>query len=177
MSTPVPAVGPAGVEDVVAALLSLNAEDVPYEVTAEPTDKGAVVTATWKGWDVRWQSFFGAGAVTKTFRLVVTLDGRRGTYAFTELHGSTRRAVGVSAGAVHAEARKDGFRGKTFGARSLKVVVAPRVTVSGERGYEVSNVATLSFTPSTIKVPVFSTLRSLGWRPRFDNGFMRRFEG
>ena len=176
MTAVVPVLGPAPVGDVVAALLDLNSDDVPYVATVEPWKHGATVTVTWKGREARWQSLLGAGVATKTFRLVVRLDARRGQFRFTELHGSSSRSVGVSAVGVHAEMRKDGFRGKTFGARSVSVVVAPRVTASGERGFEVSTVATLSFTPSTIKVPVFSTLRSLGWRPRVDTRFMRLFE-
>lgn len=168
---------PSALHDVVAALLDLNSEDVPYLATVEPWKHGAMVTVTWKGWETRWQSLLGAGVATKSFRLVVRLDARRGHFRFTEFHGSSNKSVGVSVVGVHARMRKDGFRGKTFGIRSTRVVVAPRVTASGERGYEVSTVASLSFTPSTIKVPVFSTLRSLGWRPRVDTRFMRLFEG
>lgn len=166
----------APLDDVVAALLDLESADLPYSASVEEWKHGAQVTLTWTGWEARWHSLLGTGQAARSFRLVVRLDARRGVYRFTEISGRSRRSVAVSPGGVHAEARWDGHRGKTFGARSMSLVVAQRVTSSGDRAYEVAHLAAVSASPATIKVPVFSTLRSLGWRPRVDNRFLRLFE-
>jgi hypothetical protein len=160
---------------VVAALVDLGSEDLPYSASVEPWKRGAQVTLTWSGWEARWRSLLGAGRTARSYRLVVRLDARRGTYRFTEISGRSRRSVAASSTGVHATARWDGHRGKSFGARSASVVVAQRVTATGEC-YEVAHLSAVSASPSTVKVPVFSTLRSLGWRPRFDNRFLRLFE-
>ncbi|MFF3064795.1 hypothetical protein ACFVQ3_09565 [Oerskovia sp. NPDC057915] len=163
-------------DDVVAALLGLESDDLPYSASVEEWKHGAQVTLTWTGWEDRWRSLLGAGQTARSYRLVVRLDARRAVYRFTEISGRSRRSVAASPAGVHAETRWDGHRGKTFGARSGSVVVAQRVTSSGDRTYEVTHVAAVSASPSTIKVPVFSTLRALGWRPRVDNRFVRLFE-
>lgn len=166
----------APLDVVVAALLAIGSQDLPYSASVEPWKHGAQVTLTWTGWEARWESLLGAGQAARSYRLVVRLDARRGTYRFTEISGRSRWSVAASPAGVHAEARWDGHRGKTFGARSASVIVAQRVTSTGDRAYEVSYLSAVSASPSTVKVPVFSTLRSLDWRPRFDNRFLRLFE-
>ena len=169
-------VSAASLDDVVGALLGLNSEDAPYLAMVEPWRRGAKVRVTWKGWESRWQSTFGAGIATTSFRLVVWLDARRGVYKFTELRSSSQKSVGLSPTGFSAGARWDVRRSKSLGGRATSVVLAPRVTATGDRRYEVTHLASVTFKPSTIKIPVFSSLRSLGWRPRFDHRFARAFE-
>jgi hypothetical protein len=171
---------PRDLDTAVSALLALNGDDKPYELTV---DRGAgasgpaVVTASWKVADVKWAGVLGGGRYEFAYRLEVTLDGTTGTYRFVEREASTQASAGASATGVHAHAEKKAFRGKTFGQHSSTVVVSRRVKSTDKDGETTEgHVWKNSFKPTDVKEPVFDTLRGLGWRPPRDSWWSRVWE-
>ncbi|WP_407319008.1 hypothetical protein UQW22_01155 [Isoptericola halotolerans] len=168
---PVVAPGAASAVDrVVADLVGMNSDGLPYLIDARRTDDGVRVEVRWKVEEVRWQTLFVAGKVAHHWRMEIDLDPARTTYKFIEYSGKADARAAIGPGGVAADASWTWHRGKTSGQRNLTIVEGAdgQVTVAGAGGPRTSWEGVASIRPSDAKVPVFTVLRNHGWRPRFD---------
>lgn len=169
---------PAPVEDVVAALVGMNRDGLPYQIDASPSPDGVRVNVRWKNEEMRWQTLFVRGSQAYTWRMEVDLDPSTGRYKFVEHSGkaSVRAAAGPM-GAV-AYGKWTWQKGKTSGGTSATFVEGAdgQVTVTGPGGPRTSWEGVVMIKPADAKVPVFTVLRNSGWRPRFDWFGARLFE-
>lgn len=167
---------PASLPAVLAALDALNDPELPYEIVAAPTAGGAEVTVRWRIEELRWRSLFGRGEVVYNWKMVVALDGAQHRYGFTEYQAETKNEQSVWP--PRAAWRWEGFRGKTAGQVKLSVVMTStgEVTTSAPEGPRTSWAGAVSIRPADAKVPVLTTLRNHGWRPRHDWFGARAFE-
>lgn len=162
---------PLPMDQVLEALLRLNEFDLPYSLELERDGDVATVTVQWRVEELRWRTLLTRGNQVRRWRMPVRLDGRSGTYSFTELK-SMSTLVGSGATASLSGA-KSWSRGKTMGAGSVTKVWAVGVVDSPE-GTGASG--RIRIVPSDAKVPVFAILRSHGWRPKRDSLFWRQWE-
>lgn len=167
---------PAPLPTVLAALDALNDPDIPYEIVVAPAAGGAEVTVRWRIEELRWRSIFGRGEIVYNWKMVVALDEARHTYGFTEFQAKARNEQSVWP--PRAAWQWEGFRGKTAGSTSMSVVMTStgEVRTSGPEGPRTSWVGAVSIRPADAKVPVLTTLRNHGWRPRHDWFGARLFE-
>ena len=167
---------PAPLPTVLAALDALNDPEIPYEIVVAPAPGGAEVTVRWRIEELRWRSIFGRGEIVYNWKMVVALDEARRTYGFTEFQAKTRNEQSVWP--PRAAWRWEGFRGKTAGSLSMSVVMTStgEVRTSAPDGPRTSWVGAVSIRPADAKVPVLTTLRNHGWRPRHDWFGARLFE-
>lgn len=163
-------------DHAVAALLAINSDELPFELTAERTNDGAVVTGKWKVWDVTWEQVLGRGMLRRDYVVIVTLDGATGTYTFIETSTDTQAQVGVGAGGLQARGERRWFRGKTLQQRSFRIVLSRKTTSEDRQGTTTGPVWTGSFNAADLKGPIFGTLRGLGWRPPKDGRWARMWE-
>lgn len=172
------AAAPTPVDRVVADLLGMNSDGLPYLIEASRTPQGARVDVRWKVEEVRWQTLFVRGKQAYAWRMEVDLDPSAGTYKFVEYSGSAsvRSALSPGGGFVHANWKWT--RGKTAGQRSGTFVEGAdgQITVRGSDGPRTSWEGVAMIRPADAKVPVFTVLRNNGWRPRFDWFGARMFE-
>ena len=69
-------VPPRAPQEVVDALLAVNAPDAPYAVRpGEP--EGVDLVGEWRVAEVAWQPFFARGRLDRTFRILMRLDPTR----------------------------------------------------------------------------------------------------
>ncbi|MCG5219971.1 hypothetical protein [Streptosporangium sp. KLBMP 9127] len=169
---------PAPVEHVVAALLGMNSDGLPYKIGAFPGPGGVRVDVHWKNEEMRWQTLFVRGSQAYTWRMEVDLDPSTGRYKFVEHSGkaSVRAAAGPMGAVAYGEWTWQ--KGKTSGSRSATFVEGAdgQVTVTGPGGPRTSWEGAVMIKPADAKVPVFTVLRNNGWRPRFDWFGARMFE-
>ncbi|WP_141711876.1 hypothetical protein [Jiangella alba] len=169
---------PAPVEDVVAALMGMNGDGLPYAIDASPTSDGVRVDVKWKHEEMRWQTLFVRGSQAYSWRMEVDLDPSKARYAFVEHSGTA--AVRAAAGPLGAVAYGTWTwkRGKTSGGTSATFVEGAdgQVTVTGPAGPRTSWEGAVMIKPADAKVPVFTVLRDNGWRPRRDWFGARLFE-
>ncbi|QAY69960.1 hypothetical protein [Xylanimonas protaetiae] len=169
---------PAPLDAVLAALDDLNDPDLPFEIGAEPTPDGAVVTVRWRVEELRWKTLFTQGSYVTNWKMVVRLDAARARYRFLEYTSQARHEEGVWP--PRADWDWKGTVGKTAGQMTLHVVMTPAgsvgTTTQGLDGPRTSWVGAVSIRPADAKVPVLTTLRNHGWRPRADWAGARLFE-
>ncbi|GAB3444617.1 hypothetical protein [Actinophytocola sediminis] len=169
---------PAPVDAVVAALVGMNSDGLPYRIDASPGAEGVRVDVRWKDEELRWQTLFVRGSQAYAWRMEVDLDPAKGRYKFVEHSGqaSVRAAAGPQGAAVHGA--WSWKKGKTSGGTSATFVEGAdgQVTVSGPAGPRTSWEGAVMIKPADAKVPVFTVLRNHGWRPRFDGPSARLFE-
>lgn len=169
---------PAPVDDVVAALVGMNSDGLPYQITASRNPKGVRVDVQWKHEEMRWQTLFVRGSQAYAWRMEVDLNPATGHYKFVEHSGkaSVRSAAGPMGAAAYGNWTWQ--RGKTAGGTSASFVEGAdgQVTVTGPAGPRTSWEGVVMIKPSDAKVPVFTVLRNNGWRPRFDWAGARLFE-
>ncbi|MEV0624241.1 hypothetical protein AB0I81_63995 [Nonomuraea sp. NPDC050404] len=169
---------PAPVEQVVAALLGMNGDGLPYRIGAFPGPDGVRVDVQWKNEEMRWQTLFVRGSQAYAWRMEVDLDPSTGRYKFVEHSGkaSVRAAAGPMGAVAYGEWTWQ--KGKTSGSRSATFVEGAdgQVTVTGPGGPRTSWEGAVMIKPADAKVPVFTVLRNNGWRPRFDWFGARMFE-
>lgn len=169
---------PAPVEDVVAALVGMNSDGLPYQIDAEHGPDGVRVEVQWKHEEMRWQTLFVRGSQVYAWRMEVTLDPSKGQYRFVEHSGQA--AVRAAAGPLGAAAYGNWTwkKGKTSGGTSATFVEGAdgQVTVTGPAGPRTSWDGAVAIKPADAKVPVFTVLRNHGWRPRSDWFGARLFE-
>lgn len=169
---------PAPVEDVVAALLSMNSDDLPYAITTSDRPGGVRIEVRWKYEELRWQTLFVRGSQVYAWRMEIDLDPSKAHYRFVEYSGqaSTRSAAGPLG--VEAKAMRTWRKGKTFGGTSATFVEGAdgQITVIGSTGPRTSWEGAVMIKPAAAKVPVFTLLRNNGWRPRRDWFGARLFE-
>ncbi|SKC47727.1 hypothetical protein [Krasilnikoviella flava] len=178
-AAPVMAPGAASAVDrVVADLVGMNDDGLPYLVTATPTAGGAQVEVRWKVEEMRWQTLFVKGKVAYAWRMEVDLDPATSKYRFTEYSGTADARAFVGPGGAGARASWSWHRGKTAFQRKMTVVEGAdgQVTVAGSTGPRTSWEGVASIQPGDAKEPVFTVLRNHGWRPRFDWAGARLFE-
>lgn len=176
---PVAAAGGAtGVDQVVADLVGMNAEGLPYLIEAAPTPRGVQVEVRWKVEEMRWQTLFVKGRTAYAWRMEVDLDPTRSTYKFVEYSGKADARAAIGPGGAFVRANWTWHRGRTAGQSNMTVVEGAdgQVTVSGSAGPRTSWEGVVSIRPADAKVPVFTVLRNHGWRPRFDWFGARMFE-
>jgi membrane protein implicated in regulation of membrane protease activity len=169
---------PASVERVVADLVGMNSDGLPYVIAASQTATGTSVEVRWKVEEVRWRTLFVKGKQTYAWRMEVDLDPARARYKFTEYSGSASTRSALSPGGAFAHADWKWTRGKTAGKRSATFVEGSdgQVTVRGGLGARTSWEGAVKVQPADAKIPVFTVLRNNGWRPRFDWFGARLFE-
>jgi hypothetical protein len=169
---------PAPLESVVAALVGMNSDGLPYKIDASPNPDGVRVDVRWKNEEMRWQTLFVRGSQAYTWRMEVDLDPSTGRYKFVEHSGkaSVRAAAGPQ-GAV-AYGKWTWQKGKTSGGTSATFVEGAygQVSVTGPDGTRTSWEGAVMIKPADAKVPVFTVLRNSGWRPGFDWFGARLFE-
>lgn len=169
---------PAPVEDVVAQLVGMNSDGLPYQIDAARGADGVRVTVQWKHEEMRWQTLFVRGSQAYAWRMEVDLDPSKATYKFVEHSGTA--AVRAAAGPLGATAYGTWTwkKGKTSGGTSMTFVEGAdgQVTVTGPAGPRTSWEGAVMIKPADAKVPVFTVLRNNGWRPRRDWFGARMFE-
>ncbi|WP_030158783.1 hypothetical protein [Glycomyces sp. NRRL B-16210] len=169
---------PAPVATVVAALVGMNADGLPYRIDAKPGPGGVRVEVRWKQEELRWQSLFVNGSRAYAWRMEVDLDPTRGAYKFIEHSGSATVRSGAGPGGAAVYGAWTWRRGKTGGKRQAMFVEGAdgKVQVVDSGGPRTSWEGVASITPSDAKAPVFTVLRGHGWRPRVDWFGARLFE-
>ncbi|WP_053202398.1 hypothetical protein [Jiangella muralis] len=169
---------PAPVEDVVAALVGMNSDGLPYEIDASQSPDGLRVEVRWKHEEMRWRTLFVRGSQAYAWRMEVGLDPSSARYRFVEHSGTA--AVRAAAGPLGAVAYGNWTwkKGKTSGGTSATFVEGAdgQVTVTGPDGPRTSWEGVVMIKPADAKVPVFTVLRNNGWRPRLDWFGARMFE-
>ncbi|MFB6725752.1 hypothetical protein ACFCV3_36610 [Kribbella sp. NPDC056345] len=169
---------PAPVDEVVGALVGMNSDGLPYRIEATRTAGGVRVDVRWRTEEMRWQTLFVRGSQAYAWRMEVDLDPATARYKFVEYSGqaSFRGAAGPL-GAM-AEADWTWRKGKTSGSRSATFVEGAdgQVRVTGAGGTRTSWEGAVTIRPADAKIPVFTVLRTNGWRPRFDWFGARLFE-
>ncbi|MBB5791056.1 hypothetical protein [Jiangella mangrovi] len=169
---------PAPVDDVVAALVGMNSDELPYTIDASPSADGVRVEVKWKHEEMRWQTLFVRGSQAYAWRMEVDLDPSKATYRFVEHSGTA--AVRAAAGPLGAVAYGTWTwkKGKTTGGTSATFVEGAdgQVRVTGPSGTRTSWEGAVMIKPADAKVPVFTVLRTNGWRPRRDWFGARLFE-
>lgn len=176
---PVRATGaPAPVEDVVAQLVGMNSDGLPYQIDATRSHDGVRVTVQWKHEEMRWQTLFVRGSQAFAWRMEVDLDPAKAQYKFVEHSG--KASVRTAAGPMGATAYGNWTwqKGKTSGGVSASFVEGAdgQVTVTGPAGPRTSWEGAVMIKPADAKVPVFTVLRNNGWRPPRDWSGARLFE-
>lgn len=169
---------PTPVDRVVADLLGMNSDGLPYLIEATRTAQGARVDVRWKVEEVRWQTLFVRGKQAYAWRMEVDLDPARATYKFVEYSGSASVRSALSPGGGFVHANWTWTRGKTAGQSSGTFVEGAdgQVTVHGADGPRASWEGVAMIRPADAKIPVFTVLRNNGWRPRLDWFGARLFE-
>lgn len=169
---------PAPVEDVVAQLVGMNSDGLPYQIDAARTPKGVRVTVQWKHEEMRWQTLFVRGSQAFAWRMEVDLDPSTARYKFVEHSG--KASVRAAAGPMGATAYGNWTwqKGKTAGGTSASFVEGAdgQVRVVGQTGDRTSWEGAVMIKPADAKVPVFTVLRNNGWRPPRDWSGARMFE-
>ncbi|MBK1787503.1 hypothetical protein [Prauserella cavernicola] len=169
---------PAPVDEVVAALLAMNSDGLPYRIDASRGADGVRVDVRWKDEEMRWQTLFVRGSTAYAWRMELDLDPATARYKFVEHSGqaSVRAAVGPT-GAV-AYGNWTWKRGKTSGGTSATFVEGAdgQVSVTGPGGTRTSWEGAVMIKPADAKTPVFTVLRDNGWRPPRDWFGARLFE-
>jgi hypothetical protein len=170
--------GPAPVDEVVAALVRMNSDGLPYAIEASRSADGVRVDVRWRHEELRWRTLFVRGSKAYAWRMEVDLDPATGKYKFVEHSGeaSVRAAAGPM-GAV-AYGNWSWKKGKTSGGTSASFVEGAdgQVRVVGPAGTRTSWEGAVVIKPADAKVPVFTVLRNNGWRPRWDWFGARLFE-
>ncbi|MFI2362123.1 hypothetical protein [Promicromonospora sp. NPDC019610] len=168
----------APVEDVVAQLLAMNSDGLPYQIEATRNADGVRVDVKWKNEEMRWQTLFVRGSQAYAWRMEVDLDPATAHYKFVEHSGTA--AVRAAAGPLGATAYGNWTwkKGKTSGGTSATFVEGAdgQVTVTGPDGPRTSWEGAVMIKPADAKVPVFTVLRNNGWRPPRDWSGARMFE-
>jgi hypothetical protein len=169
---------PAPVEDVVAQLLAMNSDGLPYQIDATRGPDRVQVTVQWKHEELRWQTLFVRGSQAFAWRMEVDLDPAKAHYKFVEHSG--KASVRAAAGPLGATAYGNWTwqKGKTSGGTSATFVEGAdgQVTVTGPAGPRTSWEGAVMIKPADAKVPVFTVLRNNGWRPPRDWSGARLFE-
>lgn len=169
---------PAPVEDVVAALVGMNSDGLPYQIDASRSPDGVRVDVKWKHEELRWQTLFVRGSQAYAWRMEVDLDPSTARYTFVEHSG--KASVRAAAGPLGATAYGTWTwqKGKTSGGTSATFVEGAdgQVSVTGTDGPRTSWEGAVMIKPADAKVPVFTVLRNSGWRPRLDWFGARLFE-
>ncbi|MFD6179355.1 MULTISPECIES: hypothetical protein [unclassified Isoptericola] len=176
---PVLAPGTASpVDRVVADLVGMNDEALPYLIAATPSPEGVQVEVRWKSEELRWAALFVRGKVAYAWRMELTLDPATSHYRFVEYSGSSSTRAAVGPTGVFARADWTWRRGKTAMQRRATYVEGPdgAVVVSGSGGSRSSWEGSTQIAPGDAKRPVFAVLRQHGWRPRHDWFGARAFE-
>jgi hypothetical protein len=169
---------PASVEDLVAQLVGMNSDGLPYRIEASRRGDGVRVEVQWKHEEMRWQTLFVRGSQAYAWRMEVDLDPSRAHYKFVEHSGTAavRAAAGPTGAVAYGSWRWT--RGKTSGGTSATFVEGAdgQVRVTGPSGPRTSWEGAVMIKPADAKVPVFTVLRNNGWRPRRDWAGARMFE-
>lgn len=169
---------PSSLDAVVGALAGINDEDLPYEVSAQRTERGARVVVRWKTEELRWQTLFSRGSRTYAWKMDVDLDPAHSRYRFVEYTASAARSTRVGPSGLQVDGGWNWQRGKTAGRIQVSGVMTAdgEVTSTSNQGVRTSWEGAVSIRPGDAKVPVFTTLRNHGWRPRVDWWGARLFE-
>ncbi|NEE01981.1 hypothetical protein [Phytoactinopolyspora halotolerans] len=169
---------PAPIDRVVAELVGMNSDGLPYLIAASHTAAGVRVEVRWKVEEMRWRTLFVRGKQAYAWRMEVDLDPAKAQYTFAEYSGSASVRSALSPGGAFVHADWKWSRGKTAGKRSATFAEGSdgQVTVQGGFGPRTSWEGAVGIRPADAKIPVFTVLRNNGWRPRLDWFGARLFE-
>jgi len=178
---PAPVLAPGAaspVDRVVADLVRMNDDALPYLIAATPSPDGVQVEVRWKSEELRWATLFVRGKVAYAWRMELTLDPATSHYRFVEYSGSSSARAAVGPTGAFARADWSWRRGKTAMQRSASFAEGPdgAVVVSGSGASRSSWEGATQIAPGDAKRPVFTVLRQHGWRPGFDWFGARAFE-
>ncbi|WP_277208437.1 hypothetical protein [Isoptericola croceus] len=169
---------PSPVDRVVADLLSMNSEGLPYVIEANRTADHVQVEVRWKSEEMRWKMLFVRGKVAYAWRMELTLDPTTSHYKFVEYSGTSQTSASLNPGGPFVHKNWTWKKGKT--AMQMNASFAEgadgEVVVATPTGPRTSWEGAVSIRPSDAKKPVFTVLRNHGWRPRFDWFGARLFE-
>ncbi|ACQ82289.1 hypothetical protein Bcav_4048 [Beutenbergia cavernae DSM 12333] len=178
-AAPVAAAGaPVPLDGVVADLVGMNSDGLPYRIDAARTADGAQVEVRWKSEELRWTTLFVKGSVAYAWRMELTLDQARAHYRFVEYSGTTSISAGWSPGGMFARGDWSWKRGKTAyqTKASFREGADGQIVVADAGGSRASWEGATIIRPVDAKKPVFAVLRQNGWRPRWDWWGARLFE-
>lgn len=157
-------------QDIVNAVISLNAEDKPFQYSMN----GNEIIGEWKYLDAIWAAPLGAGDIDESFKLIITLDEASKTYTSTDI--STKHESGIkfnpANGKIQFGSETNGFIGnKNEKSFSFGLGKARQEQNQGPGG--VTYVS--KFDTDMIKTPIFELLSSMGWKKK--SGLLSRLFG
>ena len=176
---PVVAPGSASpVDRVVADLVGMNSDGLPYRIDATRSGDDVQVEVRWKSEELRWKTLFVRGRVAYAWRMELTLDPAKAHYKFTEYSGTASTSAGFGPGGVYARGDWNWKRGKTAfqTSASFREGADGQIVVADASGARSSWEGATIIRPADAKKPVFTVLRNHGWRPRVDWAGSRMFE-
>lgn len=172
------AAGPVPVDQVIAALVGMNSDGLPYVIESVAGPKGPRVEVRWKIEELRWETLFTKGEKALMWRMEVDLDPSSGHYRFVEYSGLASRQAVFGPGALGLRADWTWSRGKTAHQTNASFFEGAdgqvQVVSTGEE--RTSWEGAIAITPGDAKKPVFTVLRTHGWTPRLDWAGARLFE-
>lgn len=157
--TPDPRVKPVHASDLRQRLLAVNTLDVPFTVTADPSD-GTRLIASWRYADAKWIDFVRVHGVRRTHRIVMRLDERAAIVRFYDQSA----AVDWSAGFDGASLRWNTERGVVFFQHDWTRVFGLQIDAAGRLTPRLSY--TWSFNLQEMKAPLVLATTQAGWRWR-----------
>ena len=142
---------PAQANDVEAALLGLNRETAPWQVSRDTDGPGDLV-AEWRIVDAKWYEIFAKAGLTRVFRIRMRLDPQEHCLRAVDEEFSVEWRAGVP----HLSLAVAGFRGQK---KEISFGMAYAFTEELEPGV----VYNYRFDTKEIKTPLQDTITGLGW--------------
>ena len=145
-------VSPLSKEELLAKLLDLNREDLPFKV-----EKGGDVDllAQWKIVDTSWYEIFAKANLEKVHKILLSLnEDERTVKVLEESYGISWRA-GVPTFSLEMEK----FQGRTIGSKSFGIGYA----FKGPDPLSFGKVYQYRFDVSEMKRPIVETVTGSGW--------------
>ena len=147
-----PGVSPLSKEELLAKLISLNNEELPFKV-----EKGGEIDllAQWKIVDASWYEIFARANLEKVHKIWLSLDENERTARVLEESYSVSWRAGVPAFSLEMEK----FQGRTIGSKSFGIGYA----FKGPDPLSFGKVYQYRFDVSEMKRPIVEIVTGSGW--------------